>query len=133
MSWIIDLDFEIQVRLPVVVIDDWDLDTDLLLSFLNCNNFIYSLVANILLGRTLNCSYAKCSFLSEIFLNNSNSDMTCGLNNGVGQAFEANIWILVMNFADIFSTSLGLLSLDLEEFFGSSQSCCFSSSKSFKQ
>jgi len=132
MSWVIKLNLEIQVRLPVVVVDDWDFDTDFFLSFLNCNNFINTLVAYILLGCSLNSSDTKSGLLSEVFLDDSNSDMTCRLNHGVLKAFEANIWVLVMNFAHIFSSSLSLLSLDLKELFGSSKSCSFSSGKSLE-
>jgi hypothetical protein len=69
------------------------------LSLFNSDNFINLLVTYILFARALNSSNTKRNLLGDVLFDDSDIDMTGGLNHAVVHTLEAKTWVLLVDLA----------------------------------
>lgn len=123
LIWIIELNKEIKIWFPFIIINNWYFDLFLIIFRTKSKFFINMRKIFRCKSGISNSSVANGNFLAAFFYN-SNLNKNIALSNGILKAFETyeRIWTLYLVLS-LFLINLSFSSLELNEFFiGSSSS-----------
>lgn len=131
--WIVELNVEIQVRLPVVVVVNCDIDRLFLIFLLHGDDLVecFELFAGH--GAIRPGSDSEACLCVLILLPYGDRRCYAALRDGVVQAFEGEELTLMLYWSCCCVFHLELLSLDLQEFFTGTDLVGFPCSKSFEE
>ena len=133
LGWVIQFYKEIKIWLPLIVINNRDLD--LLLEFFFPKRNVLINMSEILWckGCVCNCSTSN-SDLIIAFFDNGNFNNSITLSNWIVEAFESNIWIWAFYLVCVnFFIDLSLSTLQFDKFISLSPWSTLSICKSFKK
>ena len=98
--WVVKLNGEVKIWLPVCVVNNWNLDLEILLLLLESHYVINWGVVHVSLGCSVNGSNSNGNLLVGRFLTflNSQENVSTAFSNRVPKAFKSNQLVFINNF-----------------------------------
>lgn len=123
---------KIKIRLPILIIENLDIDGLFLLSFADCFDYINMFIFRSSLGSSLSSSNTEYTIKIWLLFDYCDCASSSRFGDGIVEAFEGNDVVLLHNCTARLILHLKFLTLNIHKLFRSSNLISFSCSKSFK-